>query len=256
MKSPTNYGPCAVEGCGQTARARGFCAGHYQRFQRFGDPRADVPLRRRGASVARKPGERKCSIDGCDAKSSSRGWCNTHYARWWKHGDPLAVTKRWARGVPCRVDGCDLSSLSLGYCKSHYSRLWKTGQVKPQEPIRTVAPPGSGCVGKDGYRRFWVDGKGVMEHRTVMEASLGRPLEPGETVHHRNGDRLDNRLENLELWVSRHAGGQRVSERVADAVAVLRRYAPDLLAASGGSFADAAGYSAHMNGHGEGLHGT
>ena len=45
-----------------------------------------------------------------------------------------------------------------------------------------------------------------------MEKSLGRKLEKYETVHHKNGRRYDNSLENLELWRSRHPSGQRVTD--------------------------------------------
>lgn len=68
----------------------------------------------------------------------------------------------------------------------------RRGQLHAKEGTR--APGGSGYfVVKVGKR--W-----VLEHRHIMEKKLGRSLEPHERVHHKNGNRADNRPQNLELW--------------------------------------------------------
>jgi hypothetical protein len=63
-----------------------------------------------------------------------------------------------------------------------------------------------------------------------MSEHLGRPLLAHETVHHLNRDRLDNRLENLELWAAPPVRGARPADLVEYAIQILELYSPDRLA--------------------------
>lgn len=86
-------------------------------------------------------------------------------------------------------------------------------------------------VSKDGYLYVYykahpnADKEGrIFEHRLVMEKKLGRYLFPFENVHHKNGLRGDNRIENLELWIKAQPVGARVEDMVEWAKEILKLY--------------------------------
>lgn len=84
-------------------------------------------------------------------------------------------------------------------------------------------------VHQRGYVQIRVPGRSVqytMEHVLVMEELIGRRLVVGETVHHKNGVRDDNRPSNLELWCKPQPPGTRAIDTLEWAEEIVRRYAP------------------------------
>ena len=87
------------------------------------------------------------------------------------------------------------------------------------------AKRGEGHLDKLGYVRVSNPRGGqTFQHRLVMEEHIGRDLFKHENVHHLNGIRNDNRIENLELWTKSQPSGQRVEDKIQWARDFLKEY--------------------------------
>lgn len=159
--------------------------------------------------------DRLCSYEGCMRKLLAKGFCSAHYERQ-RNGWPLDKPIRRFGQKHCSVENCDRPHKSGGYCQMHYLRwLYQgtPGEVEPRGFGRQAGRPiGHTTIQHDGYRNVKTENGWVMEHRLVMAAVLGRDLFPWENVHHVNGDRADNRTENLEVWVRGQPAGQRLED--------------------------------------------
>lgn len=244
--SPRNNRKCSVECCENRGDIRrGLCNMHYRRWKRNGDPLGGKESPSKTPYTPSVTDSTRCTVSGCERVSKALGYCSAHYGRFQKYGDPLgggAFRKPWAKqgGAICNIDGCDRAATTRGMCSAHYGRWRRLGDALAGGQVIRRQNLGGKQVDHNGYV-VWLDvthpmatknGR-VAEHRVVISEKLGRPLLPGENVHHKNGDRADNRPENLELWVTMQPSGQRPSDLVEFAEQILKRYTKEVLAALG-----------------------
>ena len=120
------------------------------------------------------------------------------FERWVQETTLVKYQARCAKCAPSRMRGARLSFRGFNNPAWKGGRiLLKTGYIRvrlmPEDPMWAMGNHNKGAD-KSGY---------VLEHRLVMAQHLGRCLKSWEVVHHINGDRTDNRIENLELLPSR-----------------------------------------------------
>ena len=127
----------------------------------------------------------------------------------------------------CSIEQCNRPLLAKGMCNMHYKRQRRGASARAiarNDPnyVNPWRMDGRGYVYRSN--RSGVGSQKIWQHREVMEGSIGRPLLREEEVHHVNGDRSDNRIENLELWSTRQPKGQRVEDKLAWARDIIELY--------------------------------
>ena len=186
--------------------------------------------------TTRKP---RCPANGCDRPEKVKGFCQRHYARFEKYGDPNFVkqVQNHVKNVGCKVLECEKPHHGNGYCRVHYYHEKTYGDPGPAiqrgRAWKRHSKQFKNRINKDGYvvvmnpNRLLDGKKNILEHRLVMSQHLGRELLPNENVHHKNGERHDNRIENLELWSKSQPAGQRAVDKLLWAREIIKLYGPD-----------------------------
>lgn len=157
-----------------------------------------------------------CKINGCHrvARRKKKALCNYH--------------ESVERGIQCSIDGCVEPSVTVKnpLCSRHWQRN-KLGlpmnKDKRQYGDSYIANNGYVIEYVPGHKQAFNDGR-ALQHRRMYADFLGRKLKEFENIHHKNGNRADNRLENLELWITKQPNGQRPEDLLVWAKWILEEY--------------------------------
>lgn len=123
----------------------------------------------------------------------------------------------------CRCDCGELTTARTGVLKAGRKKSCGCYLRKKGLAWRAVTPQGYILIRRPEHPNARSNGS-IFEHTFVMSEHLGRPLLSTENVHHINGQRDDNRLQNLELWSTSQPAGQRVEDKIAWARSFLAEY--------------------------------
>lgn len=129
------------------------------------------------------------------------------------------------------TNGCNSPVHARNVCRNCYRKIHYEEHERNRRGSKKhiLAPLLSKRIDELGYVRIKIDiGHGskdwIKEHRYVMEQHLGRKLEKFENVHHKNGNKQDNSLSNLELWITKQPKGQRPEDLVEYAQWIIKTY--------------------------------
>lgn len=93
----------------------------------------------------------------------------------------------------CCIFDCEKEILAKELCSKHYTRLRNHNDTSTTLRDRSTPPE------IPSYKQLRINGKPIVEHRYLMERHLGRKLKSNEIVHHKDGDRFNNAIDNLEI---------------------------------------------------------